>query len=178
MPFYLNDRDVTADLAGVRSVLIVPCRFCPAASLAVRKDAPYIQLFRKLLRTPAFEEHIGALRSRLVRAGIRTEVFESRFPLHFVLCMWTSGRRERLARRAAGYEAMMVLGCDAAVDTVRSCAGRSGCRVIPGMEAEGIMNVAPNLRFPFDVWLDMRSVTRVLQPPSGATGPRTPNETG
>jgi hypothetical protein len=32
------------------------------------------------------------------------------------------------------------------------------------MEVEGIMNVMPTLRFPFDIWLELGTVTRVLQP--------------
>ncbi len=45
MPFYLRDRDFSSDMATVHSALIVPCRFCPAASLAVRERKPYIELF-------------------------------------------------------------------------------------------------------------------------------------
>ncbi len=176
MPFYLVDRDVTTDLAGVRSVLIVPCRFCPAASLAVRTRSPYVQVFRRFLRTRAYEEYVGALQSRLVREGIRTAVFDSRLSTQFVLCMWSAARRARLAKHAAGYEAMLVLGCDAAVETARSCAGPNGCRVVPGMAAEGIMNVVPSLRFPFDVWLEMLSLTRVLEPPTVALRPSGPSE--
>lgn len=176
MPFLLNDRDVTSDLTGVQSVLIVPCRFCPAASLAVRSKAPYIRFFRSLVKTPAYEAYVRAWQTRLVRAGIRTGMFVSRLPNQFVLCMWSAGRREDLARRAAGYDVVMVLGCDAAVETVQSSMGPNGCRVIPGMEVEGIMSVVPSVRFPFTVWLDMRSVTRVLQPPSGERRAPTPNE--
>ncbi len=51
MPFYLRDRDISVDISNVGSVLIVPCRFCPAASLAVREKKPYIELFRTFLRT-------------------------------------------------------------------------------------------------------------------------------
>ena len=34
MPFYLKEVDVIPEVAKFQSVLIVPCRFCPAASLA------------------------------------------------------------------------------------------------------------------------------------------------
>ncbi len=176
MPFYLNDRDITSDLAGVQSALIVPCRFCPAASRAVRENAPYVQLLRGFLRTPAYERHVRALTTRLARAGIRTRVFGGWIPVPSVLCMANAAKREELARLASEHEAMVVLGCDAALETARSCAGASGCRVVPGMEVEGIMNVVPSLRFPLDVWLDMRSLTRVLQPPAGALRPSSPNE--
>jgi hypothetical protein len=165
MPFLLRDRDIASEIATVHSVLIVPCRFCPAASLAVRERTSYIELFRRGLRTAAYESHIHALKSRLERDGIRTAVFESRLPHQFVACMWTVARREQLARDAAGYDAVVVLGCDAAVETIRSSLHSTNCRVIPAMEVEGIMSVTPTLRFPFNVSLEVRGVTRVLQPP-------------
>ena len=38
MPLYLKDVDVVPEVAKFQSALIVLCRFCPAASLAMRKD--------------------------------------------------------------------------------------------------------------------------------------------
>jgi len=35
MPFYLKELDIVPRVAGLLSVLIMPCRLCPAASLAV-----------------------------------------------------------------------------------------------------------------------------------------------
>lgn len=160
MPFHLKDRDLSADIAGVRSALIVPCRFCPAASLAVRKGKPYIQLFRNFLRTPSYESYIQDLKSRLEGEGIRTDVFDSRLPHQFVVCMWTSGRRKDLARRAARYVAVIVLGCDAAAETVRSCVPPP-CQVVPGMEVEGIMAVMPSFQWPFNISLEVGSLTRL-----------------
>ncbi len=165
MPFLLQDRDLTEDLAGVRSALIVACRFCPAASLAVRTKSTYLKLFPGFLRTPAFESSIRTLRSRLEQRGVRTGVFDSKLPQHFVMCMWPTGRRNALAKRAAGYDAVIVLGCDAAAETARCCPKE--CRVIRGMYAEGIMNVVPRVRFPFELHLEVASVTRVLQPEVG-----------
>jgi hypothetical protein len=164
MPFYLKDRDITSDIAKVHSVLIVPCRFCPAASLAVREEKPYLEPFRKLLRTPSYESYIHVLKSRLESEGIRTGVFDSKLPHQFVLCMWASGRRKDLTKHAEGYDALIVLGCDAAVETVRSCTKSNNCRVIPGMEAEGIMNVIPSLQFPLNIRLEVSNVTKVYTP--------------
>ncbi len=161
MPFYLKDRDISSDLAGIRSVLVVPCRFCPAASLAVREKKPFIEMFRRFLRTPSYEAYIQGLKSRIEREGIRTRVFDSKLLHHFVLCMWTSGRRKDLARQAAGYDALLVLGCEAAVETVRSCTKSHNCRVISGMDVEGIMNVMPTLQFPGKISLEVTSVTPV-----------------
>ncbi len=171
MPFYLKDRELSSDLVGVRSALIVPCRFCPAAALAVRTKSPYMELSRSFPRTAAYESYIQALKSRLEGQGIRTEVFDSKSPLQYVVCMWGAGRREKLARQAAGYDAVIVLGCDAAAETARQATKSNGCRVIQGMEAEGIMNVAPSVQFPFKVRLEVRSVTRVLEHDAGASAP-------
>ena len=162
MPFRLRDRDISPELAGVRSALIVPCRFCPAASLAVRERKPYIQLFRSFLRTPSYEVYVQALKSRLENEGIRAGVFDSKLPHQFVVCMWTKERREDLAREATNYDAVIVLGCDGAVETVRSYLPPN-CRVIRGMEVEGLMSVTPALRFPFDISLEVSSTTRVLR---------------
>jgi hypothetical protein len=163
MPFYLKDRDISSDIAAVNSALIVPCRFCPAASLAVRKSKPYVELFRSGLRTPSYESYVQLLKSRLESEGIRTGVFDSKWPHQFVVCMWTAGRRNDLATQAVGYDVVIVLGCDAAVATVRSCLRSSDCRVIPAMEIDGVMNVIPSLQFPFVVSLELSGVTRVLQ---------------
>ncbi len=162
MPFYLKDRDISPDMDGVHSVLIVPCRFCPAACLAVREKEPYLKLFRNFLRTPAYEQYVQGLKSRLESEGIRTEVYDSKLPYHFVVCMWSEGRREDLAKHAVGYDAVIVLGCDAAVETARQCLKSSGCRVIPGMEVEGIMNVIPTVHFPLNIYLEVSNVIRVL----------------
>jgi hypothetical protein len=169
MPFYLKERDISSDIAMIHSALIVPCRFCPAASFAVKERTPFIELFRKFVRTPSYESYIQVLKSRLQSQGIRTDVFDSKRPHQFVLCMWTSGRRNELARHAAGYDALIVLGCDAAVETARYCAKSTNIQVIPGMEAEGIMNVIPSFQFPFTIWLEVSSVAPVAQNLVGAS---------
>jgi hypothetical protein len=73
MPFYLKASDILSQVDGLQSVLIVPCRFCPAASLAVREKKPYIELFRKFLKTEAYESFIQALKRRLEDKGIKRQ---------------------------------------------------------------------------------------------------------
>jgi hypothetical protein len=158
MPILLKDRDISSDITMIRSALIVPCRFCPAANLAVREGKPYIELFRKFLTTASYEAYVRALQSRLESQGIRTGVYDSKLPYQFIMCMWTAGRREDLAKHSANYDAVIVLGCDAAVETARYALKSDNCRVIPGMEVEGIMNVIPTLNFPFNINLKVRSV--------------------
>ncbi len=159
MPFYLKETDIIPRVAGLQSVLIVPCGFCPAASLAVRENKPYIELFRRFLKTEAYESFILAMKRRLEDQGIKVAVFESKLPHHFVTCMWTSGRRRELAKRAAEFEGVVVLGCAAAVETVRNSVSSNDCRVIQGMEVEGIMNVVPAVSFPFNVSLAVQGIT-------------------
>jgi hypothetical protein len=163
MPFYLKEKDIIPHTAGLQSVLIVPCGFCPAASLSVREKSPYLELFRKFLRTEAYESFIQTLRRCLAEKGIRTEVFKIRLPHHFVACMWTSGRRKKLAKRAAEFDVVVVLGCDAMVENVRNHIGYHDGRVIQGMEAEGIMNVIPKVSFPFNISLAVQGLTSVKE---------------
>ena len=85
MPFCLRDRDFTDQLDGVRSVLIVPCRFCPAASLAVRKNQAYMEPFKNLMRTAAYEDYLKDLVNSFELRGIRAEVVDCKLPNHFRL---------------------------------------------------------------------------------------------
>jgi hypothetical protein len=169
MPFYLKESEVLSQVAGLQSVLIVPCRFCPAASLAVRKKKPYIELFRRLMKTRAYESFIETLKRRLQDEGIRAAVFDSRLLHQFVACMWTSKRRRMLAKRATEFGGVVVLGCDAMVDSVRASMESTGCRVIQGMEIEGLMNVLPAVSFPFNLSLELQSVTPIRQKQSVGT---------
>lgn len=162
MPFYLKELDILPRVAGLQSVLIVPCRFCPAASLAVKEKKPYIELFRHFLSTPAYESFIQTQKRRLTDAGIKTAVFDSKLPYYFVTCMWTSGRRKKLAKRAAEFEGAVVLGCDAAVETVHNSIKSTTCRVIQGMDNEGIMNVLPTVNFPFNISLEVQGITSLI----------------
>jgi hypothetical protein len=161
MPFYLKEANIASLVAGLQSILIVPCGFCPAASLAVKENRPYLKLFRRFLRTESYESFIQALRSRLEQKGIKTAMFDIKLPHHYVACMWTSGRRKELGRRAAEFGGVVVLGCQATVEIVRDSIGSTDCRVIEGMESEGIMNVVPKVSFPFNISLEVQGITPV-----------------
>jgi hypothetical protein len=168
MPLLLKESDILPQVAGLQSVLIVPCRFCPAASLAIREHEPYMQPFRKVLRTEVYESYIQSLKRRLEDEGINTAVFDSKLPHQLVACMWTSRRRRALARRAAKFEGVVVLGCDATVELVRDALRSTDCRVIRGMEMEGIMNILPTVSFPFTISLELQGITAVV---TGEPGP-------
>jgi hypothetical protein len=168
MPFFLHENEIPASILDKSTVLLVPCGFCPAASFAVRERKPYISFFRRFLKTPVYEEYVQRLKTRLEATGVRVDVFTYHLPHQFVLCMWTSGRRKALAKRALKYDAVIVLGCEAAVNAVKDSLRPYDGKVIPGLCTEGLMNVIPSLSFPLTLSLRLGSLTRVLEyPPAG-----------
>ena len=170
MPVYLKEVNEFPDLEGITSALIIPCRFCPAASMAVRKDEPYFQFFRRFLKTASYEELITSMKSTMEKMGIKTDVFRSRWLHQFVLCMWTKGRRKQLAKHAAGYEALVVLGCEAAVDTVHGSVDTERSKVYMGMRSEGIMSVLPRVSLPANLTLELKKVTPLVHDTQDAVG--------
>jgi hypothetical protein len=159
MPFIFKENKDISEFARFKSVLLVPCRFCPAAGSAVRNNKPYFEFLRRFLKTDSYEREIVSLKSSLEKQGIRTGIFKSRLIHQFVLCMWTSRRRKKLLKRAKDYEAMVVLGCEAAVQTVRDSLKSSSCEVVPGLESEGIMSIQPRFHFPCNLSLELESIT-------------------
>lgn len=160
MPFILDAKDDTAVYEQFESVLLVPCRFCPAASAAVRNNEPYFEIFRRFLKTGSYERFINSLKSGLEKKGIRTGVFRSRWLHQFVMCMWTSRRRAALKKRAKDYDALVVLGCEAAVQTVRDAISPHSCKVLQGVETKGIMSIQPRFNLPCNLSLELESVSR------------------
>jgi hypothetical protein len=162
MPFIFRANDNVSKLAQYKSVLIVPCRFCPAASSAVKNNEPYFEFLRKFLKTDSYERYIESLKSGLKERGIRTSIFRSRLIHQFVLCMWTSRRRKKLLKRAREYEALIVLGCETAVQTVRDSIECSSCEAVRGLESEGVMSLKPRFHLPCNISLELESVTPLL----------------
>jgi hypothetical protein len=127
---------------------------CPAATVAVRQQKPFLQLFKSLFKSVPFERYIAALKSRLADKGVKTEVFKSRLYHQWFMCMWTARRRQKLRKRASLHDAVIVLGCDSATATVREATGASSCKVIEGMKVSGIMNAQLSIHFPGNVSFD------------------------
>jgi hypothetical protein len=100
MPVYLREIDDYPELQSFKSVLIIPCRFCPAASMAVRTNRPYFEFLRKFLKTASYEELIETIKSNLEKKGVKADVFKCYWPHQFVVCMWTIRRRKKLLKRA------------------------------------------------------------------------------
>ena len=151
MPIHFNDLDVVAAAGGLKSALIVPCNMCPAATVAVREGKPFMQFFRSLLKSLPFEQYIRDLQSRLREQGVDTKVFKSNLYHQWFMCMWTSGQRKKLQAAAKHHEAVIVLGCESATETVRDSIKSSGCKVIEGMEVTGIMNATLRFHLPCNV---------------------------
>lgn len=160
MPFILNAIDDTTAYEQYKSVLIIPCRFCPAASAAVKSNEPYIEIFRRFLKTGSYERFIKNLKSKLEKKGIKVGVFKSRWIHQFVLCMWTTRRREELKKYTTDYDALVVLGCEAAAQTVRDAVKPEHCMVIQGVMTEGIMSIKPRFNLPCNLSLDIESVSK------------------
>jgi hypothetical protein len=159
MPFHFKPIKDVSEFAVHKSALIVPCRFCPAASAAVRTQTPYIELFRNFLKTESYEKQIENLKSELINRGVRVGIFKSKWIHQFVLCMWTSRRRKALARYAREYDALIVLGCEAAVRTVNDSVKSTHCRILQGIETEGVMSIMPRVKLPCTLSLELESLT-------------------
>ena len=166
MPFCLEVTDVVPEVVNLQSVLIIPCRFCPAASMAVKSNEPYIEFPRRLLKTASYQRLIKSMKDSFEKRGVRTSVFKSNLLHQFVLCMWTSQRRKKLLESARQYEAVVVMGCEAAVQTVRNALKSTTCQVIPGMKSEGIMSIQPKFSLPCNLSLELEGVTPFIHPES------------
>ena len=161
MPIHLNDLDVVSEAAGLTSALIVPCNMCPAATVAVRGGKPFMQFFRSLLKSFPFEGYIEALQFRLTENGVDSKVFRSRLYHHWFLCMWSSARRRKLEKYAKRHDAVIVLGCGSATETVRNAVESTDCKVIEGMEVAGIMNAKLRFHLPCNVSFEDCKITPV-----------------
>ena len=162
MPVYLKEIDEYPELESFKSVLIIPCRFCPAASMAVRTNRPYFEFLWKFLKTAPYEELIETIKSNLEEKGVKADVFKSYWPHQFVVCMWTIRRRKKLLKRASQYDALLVLGCEAAVDTIHDAVKQSSCKVFQGMRSEGIMSIQPLFHLPCNISLELNNVTPLV----------------
>ena len=156
MPIHLEPIDVSAELQDVGSVLIVACPICPPMSLAMQEQSPVIELFKRGIKTGAFEDFIREIREPLERRGVRTGVFRTYLPCP-TMCLWTKGQRRRFLKHARDYEAVLVLGCDSSTRTAESTLAGLDVRVFQAMHATGIANAT--LRYRFPMTLDLQHST-------------------
>ena len=172
MPIHFNDRDIVSELAGISSALIVPCYMCPAVTVSVREKKPFIQLFKRFLKSAPYEEYITTLQARLQEQGVKTKVFKSAPSHEWFMCMWTSGKRKKLQKYAEHYDAVIVLGCDSATETVREALRSTDCKLIEGMEVSGIMNAQIKFHLPGNVSFENCKIVPMsqMQQEGGALG--------
>jgi hypothetical protein len=145
MPIHFEDLDVASEVTGLRSALIVPCNLCPAVTVATRENRPFMRFFRSPLKSAPFEEYLTTLQALLSEKGVSTDVFRSNLYHQWFMCMWTSRRRKKLEKASRHYDAVIVLGCDSATETVRG-AVPADVEIVEGMTVAGIMNGKMSLR--------------------------------
>ena len=153
MPLHLEPLDLSDKLKSYKSVLFVSCPVCPQTSLAGDNDSPLIEFFKHGIKTPAYEKYLGELRDSLERTGIRTGTFTSYLPFP-TTCLWTTGQRKRLQKRARNYDAALVMGCTSAQCTVEETLKDTGCDAILGMQLVGITNARLKFKLPLNLGLD------------------------
>ena len=79
------------------------------------------------------------------------------------MCMWTSGKRKKLQKHAEKYEAVIVLGCDSATETVRDVVKSTDCKVIEGMKVTGIMNAKLSFHLPSNISFEDCKIVPISQ---------------
>lgn len=152
MPLHLEPMDLSDELQGHSSALIVSCPVCPPASLASDNDSPFIEFFKHGIKTPAYEDFLKEFCEGLEQRGIKTGIFTSYMPCP-TTCLWTSGQRNRLLKRARNFDVALVMGCESARLTVEEALKETDCDVILAMELVGITNASLKFEFPFTVRL-------------------------
>ena len=163
MPIHFDDLDVVSEVAGLSSALIVPCKMCPAVTVAERERKPFIELFKSFLKSAPFEQYLREMQSLLKENGVNTDVFKSYIPHQWFMCMWTSGKRRKLQRSAKKYDAVIVLGCESATETVHDVVKSTDCKVIEGMETAGIMNAQLRFHLPGNVSFENCKIVPISQ---------------
>jgi len=71
-------------------------------------------------------------------------------------------------RRAKKYDAVVVLGCEAAVQTILDSVDTESFQVVQGMRTEGIMSILPQFKWPDNITLQLNSVNPVLHQQQGS----------
>jgi len=153
VPLHLKSTDVSKQLEGAASVLIVSCPICPPISIAMQQNSPCLEFFKHGINTPAFEDHIDSIREPLKQHGVRTGTYRSFLPTP-TMCLWTEGQRRRLRKRAQNYEAVIVLGCKTARYTVEEALEGMNCKVVQAMWTVGMTNAKLSFQFPMTITLE------------------------
>jgi hypothetical protein len=116
------------------------------------------------LKTGSYEKLLNTIRFNLEQKGVKADIFKSRWPHQFVVCMWTVWRRKKLLRRARNYEAVVVMGCEVAVQTIYDELETASCAVFQGMRSEGIMAIKPTLGMPANISIELDKIIPLVHP--------------
>ena len=65
-------------------------------------------------------------------------------------------------KRARKYEALILLGCETAADTIHDAVKSTSCKVFQGMRTEGIMSIKPLFYMPCNISLELNNVTPLV----------------
>ena len=65
-------------------------------------------------------------------------------------------------KQAKNYDALVVLGCEAAVQTILDSVATAAFQVVQGMRTEGIMSILPRFKWPDSITLQLNSITPLL----------------
>jgi hypothetical protein len=136
---------------------------CPAITVAVREEKPFIQFFRSFLKSTPFEQYMRSLQSRLKEKGVNTSVFKSYIPHQWFMCMWTSARRKKLQKYAKQFDAVIVLGCKSATESVHGVVTSNDCKVVEGMKVTGIMNAQLRFHLPGNISFENCKIVPISQ---------------
>jgi hypothetical protein len=83
--------------------------------------------------------------------------------------MWSTKRRKKLLKHASNYEALVVIGCEAAVDTIHDSVKSIPCKLFQGMRTEGIMSIKPEFSLPGSISLKLNNVTPLIHKATEST---------
>ena len=153
MPLHLEPLDLSDELGKQESVLILSCPICPPVSIASERESPVIEFFRSGIKTRAYEDFLRETCESLEERGVRTSVLTIYAPSP-MLCLWTSGQRKRLRKRASGFDAVLVMGCESARYTVEQALEDTNCKVLMAMRLVGITNATLKSKFPSTIALE------------------------
>ena len=101
------------------------------------------------------------MQSRLQNEGLKTAVFKGNL-LNYLICLWTSGWRKKLIKRAGQFEAVVVMGCESAYESIQEILQSTNCQVFHGMESEGVLNAIPKVHLPLNISFEKFKVTPMI----------------
>lgn len=161
MPIHLEDIDIMSKVENLDSAVIVACNMCAGASYAMEENKPFIQFFSSFLTSPPLKRQVAKLQSQLEKKGIKSKWFKGGIIQKFFLCLWTSLQRKKFKKYVKNCDAVIVLGCDSAINTVRDAMKGTDCRVITGMKVKGIMNTKTKFKWPANISFENSEVATI-----------------